>query len=484
MAGITINTGSFTIGEKPSTGRSSNQPLKILLLANLSGCRSRHYEPGALTARKTLQLDKDNFDELFARCGVSVSIPALGQIVEFTEFEQLDPDYLYEKLEVFARYRKIIRDLKSKDRCQAAIAALTSEGLIDEIPTEQSQSVALENTKLGANLLDSLIGNTQRHTGTEFSVEALIRETIAPYVEQKADPRVAEYIAAVESAAADVLRSVMHASEFRDIESHWRSIDLLNRRLDSDQACQLQLMDVGLTELIGEASAFAHSPEDSILYQLIVAAHSVPGAQHYDLIVCGDPLDAQPETPALLNLLSVIAKACGAILFTGLDCAALGVDRADQLNEQRTNIAEISTIQRLQKSIAGSTVVCAPRYMVRMPYGRKTRPIESIQFEELPEFKSDDGYLWGNSVYLAVMALALRFEQSGSLQQAVQGVATVDNLPIHVTTDEEGDERVVPTTEAYLTERIVNDLYDAGIVTVQSVKHSNSIIISKWTYFA
>src|SRR5260221_13265479 len=37
-----------------------------------------------------------------------------------------------------------------------------------------------------------------------------------------------------------------------------------------------------------------------------------------------------------------------------------------------------------------------PRFLLRLPYGKNTDPIDAFAFEELPEGSAHEGYLWGN----------------------------------------------------------------------------------------
>jgi type VI secretion system protein ImpC len=117
-----------------------------------------------------------------------------------------------------------------------------------------------------------------------------------------------------------------------------------------------------------------------------------------------------------------------------------------------------------------STYVASPSFMLRLPYGCKTAPIESFKFEELAAPGSHPYYLWGSSAYLLLI----------SLSDKVNGVS---GLPIHVYTDD-GETQVTPCSEYYLSSREVLNLEQKGCTVVQSVKGTNEVLISQWVAFS
>ncbi len=474
MAGITVNTGKTQFKSGPS-GRKASHAYKILVVANLSGCCQRQYSAQSLSSRKIHRLDKDNFDEVFSRLGVAVSLPVLDQTLEFSDFDSLNPDYLYQELTVFSRYRQRIRQLKSKDHWREAVDALRKEGVMAN-SLEDPQ--VHEQVPVKADFLNELIGQAQQVHQQEFSVDELIRQTVAPYVEEKIDVNIDEYVQAVETAAADLLRTILHSSEFREIETHWRCLDLLNRRLDTDKACQIHIVDMGREELLAEAAA----GEQSSLYQNWVAANSVPGAQHFDAIVYGDFFQCDSEDQAILKLLSGVAKGCNAELFCGLGELPFGVEGVAGWSESNNPIGAETALSELRALVQGPAFMCAPRFMVRLPYGSRTRPIDSIRFEELPQTHQEKGYLWGSGAYLAILAKA-QWHQQGDPDSELSTVY-IENMPLHITSDEDGDEKIVPSSEIYLTEQLLQRFADAGLLALQSVKNSDAVMIGYWRNFS
>lgn len=486
MPGISIQSGVIQLDSASEAvyDPATQGPLKVLILADYSGRASRNIsQTEDLGSRKQIRVDKDNFHEVFERLRVSLSLPICDTAVEFNEFEDLNPDHIYEKVGVFDNFRKLIRQLKSPQNRQFAIDELSSQGLIAQAK-EEAKRLGVEP----ANLLDAVLGNqTTSSQDSGFSVEALIRQTIAPYVEAKTDPKLDEYISAVENAASDMMRSILHTSAFQQMEASWRSLDLLNRRLDTDRSCHLHIMDVAVRELHGEVSQYQYDPSASGFCRGVVTANSVVGGRSYDLIVLDHVIEDCPEDLALVKFLAAIAAMANAKLLLGSGVSSVVGDNPQALVEGDT-ITEPCTSdawQELRNSDRASSVfIAAPRYLVRQPYGTKTRPIDAIRFEELPATGIQHNYyLWGSSAYLLLFAFVQEYRLQASQGQVNLCNAKVEGLPIHVTEDADGDDLVVPSTEYYLPSGAVALLERAGLTVVQSIKNSDAVLIGRWLDF-
>ncbi len=71
-----------------------------------------------------------------------------------------------------------------------------------------------------------------------------------------------------------------------------------------------------------------------------------------------------------------------------------------------------------------------PRFLSRHPYGAKTDPIDSFDFEEFSPFAGHPQYLWGHAPVLCASLLAEAFCKSGwSLMNSLGSHAT--EIPMH-----------------------------------------------------
>jgi type VI secretion system protein ImpC len=121
--------------------------------------------------------------------------------------------------------------------------------------------------------------------------------------------------------------------------------------------------------------------------------------------------------------------------------------------------------QLRQAPFATSLGLAAPRFLLRLPYGRESSPLERFDFEEIPAAHHED-YLWGNSALACACLLAQTFGETGP-NMAGRLYRDVDDLPVHLVEDE-GESHIKPCAEALLLDRAIERILEFGIIPIQS----------------
>src|SRR6185436_13626175 len=119
-----------------------------------------------------------------------------------------------------------------------------------------------------------LVGVPTAPAKAAVSIAEMLKQAVGPYVVPAKDPRQDQLVATVDSALAATMRSVIHHPDFQTFESLWRSVDLLVRRLETDEQLQIVLYDVTAEELAADLSQ-ADSLENSGFYKLLVEQPSM-----------------------------------------------------------------------------------------------------------------------------------------------------------------------------------------------------------------
>lgn len=480
MAGITVDTQVGTAaGQDEVRANRGMQPLKVVVLGDFSGRGSRgEDDPNSLGQRKLYRVDKDSFDEVFAALKVSVKLPIDDQPIHFDDIDQLHPDYLFENLHIFARYRQLLRQLDSRQHYQAAVQALTDEGIVAAKGADMAQSTPTTAGATGS-LLDGIL-STSTPQPAALDVAALIRQTVAPYVEPARDPRAEEYIAAVERAIGDVMRSLLHVGDFKSLEASWRSLDLLNRRADSDRQVHIHILDASKDELLGD---WQGANSDLLRTQLggrMLQEVGVPGAAPIDCLLLDAPLVATDDDVQVVQYLAQLARELGSQLLLGADAK---LSRLYEEQAEEAPLQENPWRQLRQQAPAKHIYVAAPEYLLRLPFGERSNPIDGFAFEEVTQPKRLAEYPWGNSAYLLVLA-KLQSRERAELEGRLDGTwARIGNLPVYVYRDEDGDECVMPATGTYLSAKRVAELEQIGLTVVQSVKNSDQVLVERMLPF-
>ncbi len=109
-----------------------------------------------------------------------------------------------------------------------------------------------------------------------------------------------------------------------------------------------------------------------------------------------------------------------------------------------------------------------PRFMLRLPYGKATSPLESFEFEEFVDESVHEDYLWGNAAFAVALLLAQSFSEAGWEMHSGQ-IAEIEKLPLHVYV-RDGESHVKPCAEVVLSEDAVERLVEEGLIPLVSFK--------------
>lgn len=473
-----INFSTHFSGPKPDQGNKeksgNSQPpsgaMNILFLGNMGGSKSR---PSAIP------IDRDDFEEIMAKLDIQIPIGE-GTNKAFTipirELDDFHPDQLYDSLEVFQRLRQLRRQLNNPNTFQAAAEEI--RGWLVESP-QAEESVSKEDTspteeintdiQPSGSLLDSILDaapkvNTSRPQTS--LVDQLITEVVRPYIVEAEDPNKDKYIQAVDSALTDQMRAILHDPRFQEIEAAWQGLYFLVRRLETDSKLKLFLL---------------HSDKESIAQKLSELNSKQPDFQ-WSLIVGNSSFSAnQPD----LNVLSAIgnsAQLLNAPFLASGNSSFVGLTEfTDNIGPEEwpTELTHQQDWNTLRESDAARYIgLTAPRFIARYPYGKKSSPVDSFDFEELSPHPVHREYLWGNGAVLLAYMIGSAFSRDGwQLNPNEQN--RIGGLPTHHYEDEYGDRVMKPCAEINLTSRGSDMILAQGLIPIFSVRDEDSVQAGK-----
>jgi type VI secretion system protein ImpC len=483
---VNIDTNASTKSNTPKA--SPNSPFCIAILGDFSGRENRaQHEPETLSSRRLIEIDRDNFEQVMARFNISLNLDfAEGDGIQLAikELDDFHPDELYEKLETFSKLRSLRRRLKNNNSFDEAAAEIQGWNPISEPPAVQEVSSPGESEIAEAiqadagNFLDSILESQQPSSGASSSssqIDRLIKSVVAPYVVPAADPRQDEMISSVDQATQSHMRDILHHADFQALESAWQSLYFLIKRLETDSSLKIKILDVSKQEL--QADLAVDDLTSSALYKLFCdrAEGDTPCSVLLGNYSFSDSIDD------VLSLASIgsMAQQAGAPFIAaanetlaGCESFAITPDYEDWSHSVSEGVASAWQMLR-QSPIAAYIGLALPRFMLRLPYGRKTRPIDSFAFEEMPDEPCHASYLWGNAAFIKVELLARNFKKCGWQMQPGE-VYQTEGLPVHYYT-EDGETVSKPVAEILLTEKGGELLSQQGLMPLWSVKNSDAI---------
>ena len=446
---------------------SGTQKFRIALLGDFSGgANLGRLETGAeLAKRKPLRVDCDNLDATIARLKIKLALPIGpdGGTVELKigSMDDFHPEQLYSNLDIFSELSGLRQRLKTTSTFAKAAAELQSwAGKIPVPPVPAGAGAARGSViAVDAKLSDfsRLIGRASNEAEAETPIKDLLKQMVAPYVVAAKDPRQDAMLASVDEALGGTMRSILHHPDFQALEALWRSVDFIIRRLETDESLQIVLYDISAEELASDISK-TDELEKSGLYQLLIEQPASDAHQGAFSAFVG--LYTFERTPPHAELLGRIAKLVS--LASAPFLAAIGADCLDQDPKDIHPLIKDSWAALGELQEAGYLGLVAPRFLLRLPYGEKTEPVDCFDFEEFKPKTGLRGMLWGNPAVIAALLLGQTFSEHGS-KMKLGTVLGVGEMPFYYFTDKDGDQIALPCTERLMTGRM------ASLLTTQSL---------------
>lgn len=483
-AGIETGAKFFPGGDTADTARSSHggTSFKVAVLGDFSGRASRRLcEPESLAQRPAFPVRKDNFDTLFERMQVGLQLPVMQEPLWLLEFDDLHPDYLYQRVPLFRQFIDLERQLLNPAEFARAVKEIREWKC-----SPSARDGAMTATDAGQSMLDAILSGdvyrNQYEDSAEGQIDRLIKDIVAPYVLTKPDASQDGYLESVRQAASEAMRKIMHNSDFRQLEASWRSLHLLIRRLEEHAQLDVHLIDVSKAEILADFAQAESDLEQSQLFKCLVTREAVAGRKPYNLVVGDYYITDEERDLHLLIDLATIAEAAGTAVVMGGDsrlagCPSLAgpMDPDDWHYPLSQDFRESWHAVR-QYSGCRHVALAAPRFMLRLPYGADTARTENFEFEELTADLGHQYYLWGNSAYLLALSLCQQFVSTG--HAAVVTADHYTDLPLHLRKLPQGN-WLTPCAEALLTDRAAARFSGAGLSTLRSVQDRDEILLPR-----
>lgn len=403
------------IEEQPAHLLSADNPdVRILICGDFSGRgNSQLHQP--LSSRRPVRIDLDNWDRVMRHLRPELRVAGLS--LHFAEMDDFHPDAIYQRTEGF-------RSLVS------AVARANPPAPPKPPPTLSAASAPRD-------LLDQILEGEQPahipiHTG---DLSDFIRKVTAPSLESREDTEQKQRKLEESAVACLVMNGILHDPAFQSLEAAWRGAEWLARRLDVESNVTIGLLDATPAEFTSDAEGLSHLLS-SANWNLVVALHSFG------------------QTAGDAAILSSLGHA-----------ASRG--RATLLAEAELPAQPSAEWAELRRSPEARAIGLAmPRFLLRLPYGKDTSPIDSFAFEEMP-LHEHTNYLWGNPAILCASLLS--------------GAATtrkVDGLPLHIYKD--GLESIAkPCAEVMLSESEVEFLLENGVMPVASMRDQDAAVLMR-----
>jgi type VI secretion system protein ImpC len=495
FGGVNLTAGGDSSGARPS----SETPFRIAMLGDFSGRANRGVvDDKAIAKRRVVLVDRDNFEEVLSRSGAGIQL-SLGEgaslQLRFSELEDFHPDRIFQSLEIFGKLREMRSRLEDPSTFQDAAEefGLRSRDSAPE-PSQSDTSPAVATSPAhspSGSLLDEMIEQTEARFDTNRpmrsldEVGAFAQRVVAKHLVSAPDPRQPQVLEVIDRAITSLMRAVLHHPDFQALEAAWRAVFLLVRQLETGSQLKLHLIDVSKDELAADLRSAADLRHTESYRLLVEQSVETAGAEPWSILLGNYRFGPEKEDAGLLSQLAQIASRAGAPFLAEassrlLGCASLASapQPRDWKSPQQLSRGWAELRRRPEAAFVG---LALPRFLLRLPYGRKTSSLESFNFEE-SELPTHEDYLWGNPAFAVGLLLAQSFTEAG-WEMRPGTVTEIQNLPLHVDR-RDGDSQSKPCAEVLLTEDAVERIVEEGLLPLVSFKNRDLVRIGRFQSIA
>ncbi len=377
---------------------------------------------------RPVEVDRDNFDTVMNRLGVRLTY-ASGTL-QFRELDDFHPDRLL-----------------TSDLFGTVAAAPAPEAPLRPSP----QPVARPDVEalLGSGSLLDAITASDQPVRQRDPLQSFIESAVAPHTVHAPTAEELNRQATKDARVSTALRALLRERQFQALESAWRALFFLVRRVETSADFKIFLLHLPKRAAAADIGDASDLRETALFRVLVRDAVQIPGAEPWAAIVANYTFGPGAADIGLLGRMALLASAVGAPFMAGAGAELLGDD---------AGMASWNELRRIPE--ARYLGLALPRFLLRLPYGRDTSPIETFDFEEMPGAPEHSAYLWGNAAFACAALLA----EGSDLD--------LTDLPAHVYR-EDGESVIQPCAEVLMTEGEAEALIDRGLMPLVSIKNTD-----------
>jgi type VI secretion system protein ImpC len=468
---------------------SSEVPFRIAILGDFSGQAGRENPRTRPAKLRPILIDRDNFEEVLQKLGVEAHLQ-LGTsrqrlILRIQSLDDFHPDQILARVPLFGQLHETRKKLsRPATFAEAAAEVRRWAGEQQTTPPKkgdegQPHTDGEENALSAGFLLEDLKERETTKPSATSDLTGMLRDLVKPYSIPSEDPAQSQLIGYVDGAMGELMEAILHHPEFQALEATWRGVYFLVRQLDTGSDLKVYLFDFTKDELASDLQS-ADDLSRTALYRAVVEETvQTPGADPWVLLAGNYVFELESGDIERLGRLAKIGAAAGAPFVAAAGSSLIGCESlAATPDPDDWSLPPGSAVFQAWEALralpeASSLGLILPRFLLRLPYGKKSDPIESFSFEEMAAAPQHDHYLWGNSCFIATLLLARTFSESGwefseGIQQDVEG------LPLHVF-EKDGESVVKPCAEVLMTQRAAEKISNCGIMPLASMKGEDRV---------
>ncbi|MCB1735601.1 MAG: type VI secretion system contractile sheath large subunit [Gammaproteobacteria bacterium] len=410
-------------------------PFIVGIFADLTGDRDPEVEPTPVKARKLVDIDRDNFDDVLESCAPRAKISEVPNVlpgktgnlsgaIQFHKFDDFEPMSVIRAVpdlaEIYAE-RGRIRAFQAKSEASDTLAKIadsavsfepklkddgTPDGTVgDDVRKELSAAFAADKPETWGDaadadtvkeILDSMLRGDDRADAAKLkAAKEMIGQFVKDVLTDISDTNklvagklMDQRVCQIDRAIGRQLDLILHSKGFQTMEGTWRGMHYLVFNTETSKTLKLRVMNITKGELLKEMEKAPEFDQSHIFKLIYEAEYGTYGGNPYSLLVGDYEFGRDGPDQALLIKMSQVAAAAHAPFIAAAYAQLFDLATFEDLSRPRdlTKIfesIELAEWTAFRESEDSRYVTLAmPRVLLRTPYGEKTNPVDGVAYEE------------------------------------------------------------------------------------------------------
>lgn len=349
-----------------------------------------------------------------------------------------------------------------------------------------------ESTTQTLNLLDRIIA--EGRMAHDESQQGYARDLLAEFATQVLDEGMAidkdtvaminDRISQIDKLISDQLNEVLHHPELQKLEASWRGLHMLVDQTETSSRLKLRLLNVTQKELQNDLEKAVEFDQSALFKKIYEEEYGTFGGHPFSLLVGDYAFGRHPQDVALLEKLSNVAAAAHAPFIAAANPKLFDMNSFTELAVPRElgkifeslELIKWRSFRESEDSRYVSLVL--PNFLLRLPYGPDTKPVEGMDYVEDVNGTDHSKYLWGNAAWLLAARITSAFAKYGwcAAIRGAEGGGAVEGLPAHTFRTLSGDLTLKCPTEVAITDRREKELNDLGFISLCHKKNTDMAV--------
>ncbi|RON85234.1 type VI secretion system contractile sheath large subunit [Pseudomonas fluorescens] len=339
------------------------------------------------------------------------------------------------------------------------------------------------------SLLDRIIA--EGRMAHDDSQQDYARDMLAEFATQVLDEGMAidkdtvaminDRISQIDELISAQLNEVLHHPDLQKLEGSWRGLHMLVQNTETSSRLKLRLLNVTQKELQNDLEKAVEFDQSALFKKIYEEEYGTFGGHPFSLLVGDYTFGRHPQDIGLLEKLSNVAAAAHAPFIAAASPRLFDMNSFTELAVPR-DLSKVFESQELIKwrSFRESedsryVSLVLPHFLLRLPYGPETSPVEGINYVEDVNGTDHSKYLWGNAAWALSQRITEAFAKYGwcAAIRGAEGGGAVEGLPAHTFRTSSGDLSLKCPTEVAITDRREKELNDLGFIALCHKKNSD-----------